>query len=153
MKLYLTFLLLLGTFSNSIGQDLEQQLLLLDEQWEKSLLTSDLEFLKKILADDFVWVHNHASLIEGKGPVVNRAKRILEGQPDNTKSRTTQNRSVILLNDTGVVTGFTLVDRGESPVKYHFMRTYVRVNGEFLLLANHTMAVPQEELTSLTRTP
>jgi hypothetical protein len=31
-------------------------------------------------------------------------------------------------------------------VTYHFMRTYVKEKGKYVLLANHTMAVPDEEL-------
>jgi hypothetical protein len=53
---------------------------------------------------------------------------------------------VVILGNTGVVSGYTVVDRGPSPVTYHFMRTYTKVNGKYQLLANHTMAIPDEEL-------
>jgi hypothetical protein len=131
----------------SVAQTPEHQKLLeLDLGWEKALLESDVEFLENLLANNFVWVHNHASLIDGKEAVVNRAKKIRQGQADTTKERTSRDQQVIFLENTGVVTGFTVVDRGPSPVTYHFMRTYVKEKGKFVLLANHTMAVPDEEL-------
>jgi hypothetical protein len=36
------------------------------------------------------------------------------------------------------------VDRGPQPTTYHFMRTYVLVTGKWKLIANHTMAIPEE---------
>ncbi len=123
-----------------------QKLLELDLGWEKALLDSDEEFLENLLAEDFIWVHNHASLIDGKEAVIRLAKRIQEGQDDNTKRRISKDQTVLLLGNSGVVTGYTVVDRGPSPVTYHFMRTYAKVDGNYLLLANHTMAIPDEEL-------
>jgi ketosteroid isomerase-like protein len=123
-----------------------KDLIALDLAWERALLTSDVTFLEKVLADDFVWVHNHASLIDGKKEAVARAKRIQAGEPDNTKNRTSRDQKVVTLGETAVVSGYTVVDRGPSPVTYHFMRTYVMVGGEFKLLANHTMAIPDDEL-------
>lgn len=63
-----------------------KDLIALDLAWERALLTSDVTFLDKVLADDFVWVHNHASLIDGKKEAVARAKRIQAGESDNTKN-------------------------------------------------------------------
>ncbi|GAB3217600.1 nuclear transport factor 2 family protein [Algoriphagus aestuariicola] len=124
----------------------EKELIALDMAWEKALLDSDAAFLERLLADDFVWVHNHASLIDGKPQVLARAKRIQGGQVDNTKGRASRDQKVVFLGETAVVSGFTLVDRPPSPVTYNFMRTYAKINGEYKLLANHTMAVPDEEL-------
>jgi len=123
-----------------------QKLLEIDLGWEKALLESDVEFLEKYLADDFIWVHNHASLIDGKEAVVSKAKRIQAGQANDTKVRTSRDQTVVILGNTGVVSGFTVVDRGPSPVTYHFMRTYAKVDDKYQLLANHTMAIPDEEL-------
>jgi ketosteroid isomerase-like protein len=123
-----------------------KELIALDLAWEKALLTSDVTFLEKVLADDFVWVHNHASLIDGKKEAVARAKRIQAGETDNTRNRTSRDQKVVMLGETAVVSGYTVVDRGPSPVTYHFMRTYVKAGGEFKLLANHTMAIPDDEL-------
>lgn len=123
-----------------------QKLLELDLGWEKALLGSDVEFLENLLAEDFVWVHNHASLIDGKDAVVSKANRIQGGQADDTKGRVSRDQTVVILGKTGVVSGFTVVDRGPRPTTYHFMRTYAKVKGKYVLLANHTMAIPDEEL-------
>ncbi|RMA64790.1 hypothetical protein BXY75_1671 [Ulvibacter antarcticus] len=37
------------------------------------------------------------------------------------------------------------MDRGPSPITYHFMRTYVEINERCYLIANHTMAIPEKE--------
>jgi hypothetical protein len=131
----------------SVAQTPEHQKLLeLDLGWEKALLESNVVFLENLLAKDFVWVHNHASLIDGKEAVISRAKRIQDGQQNDTRGRVSRDQTVVIFGKTGVVSGFTVVDRGPSPVTYHFMRTYVKEKGKYVLLANHTMAVPDEEL-------
>ncbi|OOG75317.1 nuclear transport factor 2 family protein [Algoriphagus sp. A40] len=145
MKKLLILLILLPLIS-FVSQAQTQQLIELDLAWEKALLTSDVDFLEKILAEDFVWVHNHASLIDGKPEVIARAKRIQAGQADDTKGRASRDQHVVILGETAAVNGFTVVNRGPSPVTYHYMRTYAKVNGEFKLLANHTMAIPDEEI-------
>ena len=143
--LFLTaFLFSIHLISHS--QTPEQRLLSLDLGWEKALLESDVAFLENLLADDFVWVHNHASLIDGKESAISRAKRIQSGQADDTKGRVSRDQKVVILGNTGVVSGYTVVDRGPKPVTYHFMRTYALVDGKFKLLANHTMAIPDEEV-------
>lgn len=146
MKPVLFFFLCLTIQVTSQAQTLDQQLLVLDQGWEKALLESDLTFLENVVADEFVWVHNHAGLIDGKEAVIARAKRIRAGQKDDTRNRTSRNQQVVILGGTGVVSGYTVVDRGPSPVTYHFMRTYTWVEGKWRLLGNHTMAIPEEEL-------
>ncbi|WP_291781012.1 nuclear transport factor 2 family protein [Cecembia sp.] len=146
-KIALVFLLFIVLIGNSIAQTEEHEsLLALDLGWEKALLNSDVAFLENFLAEDFIWVHNHASLIDSREEVIKRAKRIQAGLADNTKSRISKDQKVILFGNTGVVSGITLVDRPPSPVTYHFMRTYVKMEGKFWLLANHTMAIPDEDL-------
>jgi len=140
LPLLLTFLFI--TFS-SLAQTTQQQLVDLDKSWERALLNSEVEFLDQLLADEFIWVHNHASLIDGKPEVLSRAKKIRGGQPDDTRNRSSRDQQVVLLGQTAVVSGFTLVDRGPQPTTYHFMRTYVLVDGSWKLLANHTMAIPK----------
>lgn len=149
MQKKLLYLLILGLLPLSFLQaqsSSQSELIKLDLAWEKALLDSDATFLKNLLADDFIWVHNHASLTDGKAEAVSRAKRIQAGQADNTKGRVSRDHKVVFLGETAVVSGYTVVDRPPSPVTYHFMRTYVKVGGTYQLLANHTMAVPDEEL-------
>ena len=142
LTLLLTFLILsLAAYS----QTSEAQLLELDKGWEKALLASDVKFLESLVADEFIWVHNHAGLIDGKEAVLSRAKRIQSGQADDTRNRTSNNQQVVILGMTGIVSGYTLVDRGPSPTLYHFMRTYAWTAGKWNLLGNHTMAIPEGE--------
>jgi hypothetical protein len=146
MKLLLPACLLLFLFSPAFSQTSKEQLLQLDQGWEKSLLESDMAFLENLLAEDFIWVHNHASMTDGKEQALTRAKRIQSGQQANdTRNRTSRDQHVVILGQTGVVSGYTVVDRGPSPTTYHFMRTYALVDGKWKLLANHTMAIPEGE--------
>ncbi|TDQ15055.1 uncharacterized protein DUF4440 [Algoriphagus boseongensis] len=145
--LFLSFLLAISLTTLSFAQNSEKEnLIKLDLGWEKALLDSDVEFLENLLSDDFIWVHNHAGLIDGKPQVVASAKRIQSGQAITTKSRTSRDHQVVILENTAIVTGYTLVDRAPSPTLYNFMRTYVKTNSGYRLLGNHTMAIPEEEI-------
>ena len=117
----------------------------MDSQWEKALLESDVDFLESILADDFIWVHNHAGSVDSRESLLKRASdRSTGGATGNPRSRVSNNVNAIVLGATGVVTGYTVVDRGPSPTNYNFMRTYTKVDGKCYLLANHTMAIPDD---------
>jgi ketosteroid isomerase-like protein len=117
----------------------------LDASWEEAQLNSDVEFLESILAEDFIWVHNHANTIDTKTAVINRANKYKSSDTQNARSRKSMNVKVIVSGATGIVSGITIVDRGASPTTYHFMRTYVESNGKCLLIANQTMAVHEKE--------
>ncbi|MFC3880459.1 nuclear transport factor 2 family protein [Algoriphagus namhaensis] len=123
----------------------ENSLRALDLDWERAQLEANVEFLESLLAEDFIWIHNHASLTDDKSDVIQRATRQKETGENNTRSRKSQDVKVIILANTAVVTGTTIVDRGPSPTVYNFMRTYVEVEGKCFLLSNHTMAVPEQE--------
>lgn len=145
MKFLPLFLALFLIAFSSLGQTTQEQLVELDKGWERAMLNSDVEFLEILLAEEFIWVHNHASLIDGKAEALSRAKRIRAGQQqEDTRSRSPRDHQVVLIGQTAVVSGFTLVDRGPQPTTYHFMRTYALVEGSWKLLANHTMAIPEE---------
>ncbi len=116
----------------------------LDIQWEENNLNPDPDFFKNILAEDFIWVHNHASMIDTKETVVKRAENQVAKGTSGTQSRTQSDVKVAITGNTAIVTGFTIVDRSPTPTKYHFMRTYVEMEGKCLLVGNHTMAIPEE---------
>ena len=116
----------------------------LDGEWERALLESDAERLAAMLADDFIWVHDHASLTDTKSSLLERASDPAVGATGATRSRVSSDVVARVLGSTGVVTGFTEVDRGPGPTTYNFMRTYVEISGTCLLLANHTMQVPKD---------
>ncbi len=117
----------------------------LDAGWEKALLESNVNRLGSLLAEDFVWIHNHTSGIDSKASLIKRASDPDVGATGNPRSRNSFDVNVIILDSTGVVTGLTVVDRGASPTTYSFMRTYVKVGGTCLLLANHTMVIPDDK--------
>jgi len=103
LPLLLTLLLI--TYS-SLAQTTEERLLELDRSWEKALLNSEVEFLEELLAEDFIWVHNQASQIDGKEEAFNRAKRIRAGQQDDTRNRTPKEQPVVMPGQTGMVSVF-----------------------------------------------
>lgn len=117
----------------------------LDASWEKAQLELDLDYVDSIMAEDFIWVHNHANTIDDKAAVLDRVKRYVSNNNRSTKSRVSKDVTVIISGATGIVSGYTIVDRGPSPTTYHFMRTYVETNGKCYLIANHTMAIPENE--------
>lgn len=139
----LILLLFIFSINNSFSQ--EVMLKALDANWEKAQLDADADFISSLLAEDFIWIHNHATLTDNKEAVVNRAKRQKASGTENARSRNSKEVEVIILSSTAVVTGTTIVDRGSSPTNYNFMRTYLEIKGKWFLLGNHTMAVPDEE--------
>jgi len=115
----------------------------LDASWEKAQLELDFDTLNYLLAEDFIWVHNHANTIDNKKAVLDRVNSSIKSNNHKTKSRISKDVKVIILGKTAVVTGFTIVDRGPEPTTYKFMRTYVEINDKCYLLANQTMAIPK----------
>ena len=116
----------------------------IDAEWERALLETDVAWLEAHLADEFVWVHNHAVLVDTKASLLARANDATRDAPP-TRSRIQSGVEARVVGSTGVVTGFTVVDRGPGPTRYNFMRTYAAVAGQCLLLGNHTMVVPAGE--------
>ena len=114
-----------------------------DSEWENALLHIDVAWLETHLAEEFVWVHNHAALVDSKGTLL-APESVARAEARPTRSRQQSEVSARVVGSTGVVTGFTVVDRGTGVTKYNFMRTYALVADRCVLLGNHTMAVPDE---------
>ncbi len=113
----------------------------LDAGWERAYLERDVEFLDALLADDFIWVHTHASSVDSKEILL---RRISASEDWVILSRAQSDVEVRRLGTAAVVTGFTVVTRRDGSTRYAFMRTYVTTSGECVLLANQTMAIPEE---------
>ena len=115
----------------------------LDQQYETAMQKGDAKFLQKLLADEFYWVHNLASLKESKTDLISRIQKP-EEQP---KARRSHDLNVRKLNNTAVVEGFSSVEKWNEDGKtfrtsrYQVMRTYVQVKGECKLLAVQSMKV------------
>ena len=123
----------------------EDHLKKLDALWEKAQLELDYDFIESLLAEDFIWVHNHANTIDNKAAVLERINRYLNTNNQETKSRISKDVKIIISEKTAIVSGITIIDRGPVPTTYHFMRTYVETNGKCYLIANHTMAIPETQ--------
>lgn len=146
MKTSLLLLFLnLACYSSLYAQNIltTSSILALDAQWEEKNLHPDYEFFQSLLSDNFVWVHDHASMIDSKEAILKRIKTQQETGSNETKSRIQSDVKVMISGKTALVTGFTTVDRGPKPIKYHFMRTYAEVDGKCMLVGNHTMAIPE----------
>lgn len=111
----------------------------LDAGWERAYLERDVAHLDRLLADEFIWVHTHASSIDTKTILLDR---ISSAEDWGILSRVQSDVDVRSLDNTAVVTGFTQVTRRNGSTRYTFMRTYVRTGGNCVLLSNQTMAIP-----------
>ena len=117
----------------------------IDASWELAQLELDYEHVNAILSEAFIWVHNHANTIDDKAAVLERIKRYIKSNNRSTKSRISKDVEVIISGKTGIVSGITLIEKDSNLITYHFMRTYVEIEGNCYLLANHTMAIPEKE--------
>ncbi|MEN0035730.1 MAG: nuclear transport factor 2 family protein [Cellvibrio sp.] len=121
----------------------EKSVVALDAQYEKALQVGDVKFLEKLLAPEFYWVHNLASMKEKKSELLARVQKPEEQAKERRSHDTTQQR----LGNTVVVQGLSSVDKLNADGKtfrtsrYQFMRTYVEDKGECKLLAVQTMKV------------
>jgi ketosteroid isomerase-like protein len=119
----------------------------LDLQYEEALRVGDTGFLNRLLADDFVWVHNLASDIEGKPGLLKR----LETQEEIAKARISHDITFHRMANTVVLSGLSSVDKYNPDGKtfrtsrYRFMRTYVAVDKTCRLLSVQTMKVWSSE--------
>ena len=112
----------------------------IDASWEKALLEGDEYVLRELLAEDFVWVHDHASTIDSRESLLEWATG---GSGErNTVSRAQSQVETRRLGQTGIVMGYTVVTRSGGSTRYRFMRTYAELDGGCRLLANQTMAMP-----------
>lgn len=145
--IYLFCLISFNSLSSQESCLTDKNLKKIDLAWEKAQMNSNVDFFKTNLAKDFIWVHNNAKTIDDKKAVINRAKRYVKNKVKYSYARTTENVTTIIFDKTGVVTGYTVVQKTKDvkPVIYHFMRTYAENNGKCVLIANHTMAVDKSK--------
>lgn len=148
MKILLLIITVTGfSMFNSFAQQTtftEENLKQIDLQWEDAQLKLNYEFIESLLSNEFIWVHNHAGTIDSKAVVLERIQRYISKNNKETKSRNSKDVNVIIEGKTAIVHGYTIIDRGPTPTKYHFMRTYVETQDGIKLIANQTMAIPQK---------
>ena len=145
---YISFILTCAMFKIAAQEPCmtAQNLKALDASWEKALLEMNLDFIKNKVSDDFIWIHNHASRIDNKDSLLKSGQKFVDSNTRNSKSRVQKEVTVVISGNTGVVTGFTEVVRsnGTTRTTFNFMRTYAEVDGQCYLIANHTMAMPDQ---------
>lgn len=124
-----------------------EKLMQLDAQYEHALQVGNVQFLDTLLAPEFYWVHNLASLQETKAQLLVRIKKP-EAQAHQRRSH---DINAHRLGNTVVLQGLSSVDKLNPDGKtlrtsrYQFMRTYVEQKGECKLLAVQTMKVWSSE--------
>jgi Tfp pilus assembly protein PilN len=124
-----------------------EKLVKLDAQYENALQTGDAQFLDKLLAPEFYWVHNLASLKEKKAELLVRVQK----PEERVSARRAHDITLHRLANTVVLQGLSSVDKWNADGKtvrtsrYQFMRTYVEHNSECKLLAVQTMKVWSSE--------
>ena len=91
------------------------------------------------------WAFPLRTTIDDKAAVLQRVKRYIKNNNKSTKSRTSKNVKVTIFGSTGIVSGYTIIERNSKLVTYHFMRTYVQSEGKCYLIASQTMAIPKKE--------
>ena len=130
----------------------EQELRSLDARYDQALTDQSVDFLESFLHNDFVWVHDHAGVVQESRAAL--LDPIREGRPSSNLERSQEDVSVVIFENTAIVYGYTNVERTKDYVertgnprlvKYHFMRTYVGSGDQGIrLLGNHTMEVWRE---------
>lgn len=119
----------------------------LDLQYEHALQVGDVTWLDKLLAPEFYWVHNLASMKENKDQLIARVQK----PEQKAHARRSHDVSSHRLGNTVVLQGLSSVDKlnpdGKTlrTYRYQFMRTYVEQNGDCKLLAVQTMKVWSSE--------
>ena len=121
----------------------ESALRAIDQAYEEALRTGDRAYLQKLLATNFIWVHNLAVTIESRPVLLAR----LEVSEEIPIARTTSDVSLHRLANTVVLSGLSSVEKRNSDGKtsrisrYRFIRTYVKNGNDCQLLAVQTMKV------------
>jgi hypothetical protein len=151
MKKVLFMTVCLAVFASSITTAQtcldNEKLAKLDAQYENALRTGDAKFLDNLLAPEFSWVHNLASLKESKTQLLARLRK----PEEQAKERRSHDIVFHRLGNTAVLQGLSSVDKWNPDGKtfrtsrYQFMRTYVEQHGECKLLAVQTMKVWSSE--------
>ncbi|MCP8900404.1 nuclear transport factor 2 family protein [Gilvimarinus xylanilyticus] len=139
------FVKLLGLLALAHGSNADcleaEALKILDYQYEQALRKPDLDWIRERVAEQFVWVHNHAVLDETREMLLER----LGDDYQSPKSREQTDVTVIREGDTAVIYGLSTVDKfSDGPRhanRYHYMRTWVNTENGCRLIAAQTMKV------------
>jgi ketosteroid isomerase-like protein len=105
--------------------------------WAESVVTNDASVVKRILADDFVWVR------EGKVLDKSRAVTVAQQGPGDLVSNHLDYANVRFFGDTAVVQGReTWTRKGGRSGYFVFIDTWVRRGGIWQIVAAVDVSVP-----------
>ena len=105
--------------------DLVDQLSTLDRQLDEAFFEQDVEFMSRVLAEDFTWIHSGVVQIDSKATTL----ELIASYPVSLEREAIDVR---IYNDTALISGFLSVrDKSNTLIgKFHAQRTYVRTKGE-----------------------
>jgi len=124
-------------------ENVEQAVTKLENERVQAIVGSDTLFIERVYADDYI-------VIGANGIVRDRAQVIADFKSGvaKTESLTNDNVKMRVYGDTVIVTGRS-TQKGEykgqpsiSPTL--FTRVYVKLNGQWRLVANHASSIPQK---------
>ena len=148
MKSILAIILLVATISiyaQTPKLQLEQDILRTERELTDAFLKRDVKTVEKLVADEFFQV-----VPGGTGSKATLLTYLGEEPADPTLTLTTQDVKVRITGDTAIVTG-TRVEKRRSPdnnregtAYARYMRTYIKSQGVWQLLAEYLQAIPAE---------
>lgn len=125
--------------AGQLQQDAEQYIRTSEAAWAESVATNDSSVVKRILAEDVVWV------LDGKVLDKQAAIRGAEKGPYDFLSNRLEYAHVRFFGDTAVVQGSEMWARqGGRKGRFVWTDTWVRRNGQWQIVAAEDVSVPIE---------
>ena len=129
----------------------QQQISVLDNNFELAIKNANSNFLQQVLADNFIWVHNLKSMTETKNSLL---ERLSADNYETPVQRTSVLEHFIQGQDTWSVMGISHVyklrptETDENNIRhyqYYFSRSYQQIAGKCKLLSSMTMKIHTED--------
>ena len=117
------------------NENISSEILTLDTLADKSFFNANIEYLKTILSEDFIYVHSGAARIETKQETLKSFVQI----KFTSWERQTQEVRVYGKETTAMVSGFVTVGfESMAPLKYYVQRLYEKSGENWELVSQHT---------------
>lgn len=120
--------------------DAERYIMNSEAEWAASVSTNDVSVVKRILADDVVWVLD--------GRVLDKTRAVAEAAqgPSDFRSNALEYAHVRFFGDTAVVQGSEKWTRkGGKSGRFVWTDTWLRRNGQWQIVAAEDVSVPLEK--------
>ncbi len=118
--------------NETIGKNLQEQLLILDRQVDQAYRYTDTGFLSNIFSDDLIYVHSGANPIETKTEALNN-------MPPPSKTDWERDKMTVrIYGITAMVAGFLRVEfEAYGVLTYHLHRVYIKEADSWKLVSQH----------------